>query len=137
MQRNFQLGDLVFLINPTVPSVGRYPHAIVSDVKKCNDGLVGAVTVRMADGRTRERDISKLVLTEPASHKRDETKPDDDRDCASKTEAREEYIGAFSIHDDNYKEEEDVISNDESAIKNFAEKKSDAESGTEEDIEYG
>ena len=137
VQRNFQLGDLVFLIDPTVPSVGRHPYAIVIDVKKCIDGLVRALTVRMADGRTRERDISKLVLIEAANHKRNETKPDDDRDCASKTEAREECIGAFNIHDNNYKEEDDVISNDESATMNFAEEKRDAESGTKEDIEYG
>ena len=120
-----------------MPSVGRYLYAIVTDVKKCNDGLVRAVTVRMADGRIRERDISKLVLIEAANHKSDEAKPDDDRNCASKTETREELIGAFDIHDNIYKEEEDVINNDESVNMNFAEEETDAESVTEEDIEHG
>ena len=72
-------------------------------MKKCNDGLVRAVTVGMADGRIRERDFSKQVLIEAANHKSDEAKPDDDRNGASKTETREEYVGAFDIHDNIWK----------------------------------
>ena len=104
------------------PSIGRYPYAIVTDVKKCNDGLVRAVTVKMADGRTRERDISKLVLIEAANHKVEEAKLNDSSDCAGKTGARKEYIGVINIHDDIDKEEEDTNSDDEIANMDCIEK---------------
>ena len=122
VQRNFQLGDLVLLIDPSTPSVGRYPYAVVTDVKKCNDNLVRAVTVRMADGRTRERDISKLVLIEAANHLVEEAKPDDSNDCAEKTGAGEEYIGVINIHDNIDKEEEDASSDDKIANMDYIEK---------------
>ena len=51
-QSNFQPGDLVLLDDPTTPPIGRYPYAIMTDVKQCNDGLVRSVTVRMANGCT-------------------------------------------------------------------------------------
>ena len=62
--RNIQKGDLVLLLDATTPPIGRYPHAIVVGVKMCKDGKVRSVTVRMRDGRVRERDIRKIVLLE-------------------------------------------------------------------------
>ena len=122
MQQNFQQGDLVLLIYPSTPSVGCYPYAIVADVKKCNDGLVRAVTVRMADGRARERDISKLVLIEAANRKVEESKPDVSNDCAGKTGARKEYIGVINIHNGIDKKEGDASSDDELANMYYIEK---------------
>ena len=65
VQRDFQMGDLVLLVDPSTPAIGRYPYALVTDVKKCPDGRVRSATVRLADGRIRERDVHKLVLIEP------------------------------------------------------------------------
>ena len=67
-QRNLRVGDLVLLIDSTTPPVGRYPYAVVVEVKLCQDGKVRSATVRMPDGRTRERDVRKLVVIEEASH---------------------------------------------------------------------
>ena len=60
-------GDLVLVLDPTTPPVGRYPYAAVMAVKKCNDERVRSAAVRFSDGRLRERDIRKLVLIESGS----------------------------------------------------------------------
>ena len=75
VERNFQKGDLVLLIDPATPPVGRHPYALVVDLKQCPDGKVRSATVRMSDGRIRERDVRKLVLIEPV------TEPRTDNNC--------------------------------------------------------
>ena len=67
VKRNLQIGDLVLLIDSTTPPVGRYPYAVVIQVKECKDGRVRSATVRTSDGRVRERDIRQLVLIEEAN----------------------------------------------------------------------
>ena len=64
VKKNFQKRDLVLLIDAATPPVGRYPYAVVLDVKACKGSKVRTVTVRMSHGRFREKDISKLVFTE-------------------------------------------------------------------------
>ena len=91
-QRNFQPGDLVLLDDPTTPPIGRYPYAIVIDVKQCNDGLVRSVTVRMADGRTRERDVHKLVLLEPKDTNSEEL-------CVLQPKSKSQLFGSTIEHD--------------------------------------
>ena len=63
-ERNIQKGDFVLLLDDTTPPVSRYPYATVVGTKMCKDGKVRSVTVRMGDGRVRERDIRKIVLLE-------------------------------------------------------------------------
>ena len=70
VERNFQKGDLVLLIDPATPPVGRHPYALVVDLKQCPDGKVRSATVRMSDGRIREQDVRKLVLIEPVTESR-------------------------------------------------------------------
>ena len=67
-QRNLHEGDFVLLIDDTTPPVGRYPYGMVTKTKKCADELVRSVTVRMVDGRLRERDVRKVVLLEAAEN---------------------------------------------------------------------
>ena len=63
-ERNIQKGDFVLVIDASTPPVGRYPFAVVVDTKLCNDGKMRSVTVRMRDGRVREREVRKIVLLE-------------------------------------------------------------------------
>ena len=58
----------MLLIDDTIPSVGRYPFGIAIKTKKCADELIRSVTVRMVDGRSRERDVRKVVLLKDAEN---------------------------------------------------------------------
>ena len=73
IERNFQKGDFVLLIDPAMPPVGRHLYALVVDLKQCPDGKIRSATVRMSDGRI--RDVRKLVLIEPV------TEPRTDNNC--------------------------------------------------------
>lgn len=60
---NFSPGDLVLLCDePT--SRGKYPWAIISEVKIDTDGKVRTVVARKANGTYRTRDIRKVALVE-------------------------------------------------------------------------
>ena len=65
--------NLVLLLDASTPPVGRYPYAIVTDVKTCADDMVRSVTVRTIDGRIRTRDIRKIVLLETQNSEDDDT----------------------------------------------------------------
>ena len=67
VKRNLQKGDMVLLLDDATPPIARYPYAIVIDTKMCRDGKVRSVTLRMTDGRVRQRDVRKIALIE-ATH---------------------------------------------------------------------
>ena len=62
MTRNFAVGDLILFCYQAAPRFLKYPYAIVTDVKKDSDRHVRSVTARMSDGRTKNRDITKIAL---------------------------------------------------------------------------
>ena len=45
--------------DPSPATIGRYPYALATDVKKCPNGRVRPAKVQLADGRIRERDVHK------------------------------------------------------------------------------
>ena len=60
--RDFAVGDLILLCNEPAPRFLKYPYAIITEVKKDSDGHVRSVIARMSDGRTKNRDITKIAL---------------------------------------------------------------------------
>ena len=84
-ERNVQRGDFVLLLDDTTPPVSRYPYATVcghENVQRREKYV--SVTVRMEDGRVRERDIRKIVLLEAVIS-------DQSADCSA-TEERNDCI---------------------------------------------
>ena len=83
------MGDLALLVGETTPPVGRYPCAVVVDVKRCKDKRVHSATVRMSDGRKRERDVRKLMLIVEAN---------DDKSAPSFNQASKNQIILIKIN---------------------------------------
>ena len=92
--------NLVLLLHASTPPVGCYPHAIVTAVKTCADGIVRSVTDRTIDGCICTRDICKIVLIEMQNSKDNDTQnKDGDRDipihdklsCAMRLDNEDEF----------------------------------------------
>ena len=62
-QRNIQKGDLVLLIEESLPRE-RWPLAIVTNAIPSEDGLVRRIVLRTSSNRSLERDVRKIVLLE-------------------------------------------------------------------------
>ena len=62
-QRNFKVGDLVFLVEES-PHRNLWPKGVVEEVLPDRDDIVGRVKVRTADQMTFLRDIRKLCFLE-------------------------------------------------------------------------
>ena len=60
--RDFVVGDLILLCNEPAPRFLKYLYAIITEVKKDSYGHVRSVIARMSDGRTENRDITKIAL---------------------------------------------------------------------------
>ena len=64
-ERDFQIGDLVILCNEPTPRFLKYPYAIIREIRRGSDGHVRSVIARMADGKLKERDVTKIALIDP------------------------------------------------------------------------
>ena len=69
-EKNISPGDLVLLCDEPMPR-GKYPWAVISEVKFDTDGMVRTVLARKADGTVRTRDIRKIALIERSSSTED------------------------------------------------------------------
>jgi len=64
--KNLTVGDLVLLADENPLPRGKYPFAVITDTKVCQDGHVRSATVRTSDGLVRQRDVRKLIPLELA-----------------------------------------------------------------------
>ena len=77
---------------------------MVVDTKLCSDGKVRSVTVRMRDGRVRERDIRKIVLLEALGNCQSTSMTDSnsDGDIHAADEADNSTRDDGDIHGDDF-----------------------------------
>lgn len=75
--KNLAPGDLVLLADEELLPRGKYPFAIVTDIKKCPDNYVRSATVRTSDGLVRQRDVRKLILLERSRNQEEFSQSDD------------------------------------------------------------
>ena len=65
VERDSLVGDLVILCNEPTPKCIKYPYAIIKEIRRGSDGQVRSVIVRMAEGKLKERDVTKIAVIDP------------------------------------------------------------------------